>query len=196
MTGQQFTHPDDAVARIQRVPVPGWGPLDGDPGGADPPLPAAGVADAPGWAETPGRPPDDHVEPGADWPHAFARMLVETLAGTRPPRQVLPWTTTRARSQFDRLLRGFGGPGATGAGRPVPGKGGAQPRVMRVVATRPASDVIEMSVIAGFGARVRALALRLERPQGEVSARTRRPPWPDAVLAASSGWICTDIEAA
>jgi hypothetical protein len=123
-------------------------------------------------------------------------MLVETLAGSRPARQILPWTTARARSQFDRLLRGFGGAGSPGTGRPVAGKGGMQPRVMRVVATRPASDVIEMSVIAGFGARVRALALRLERPPAEVRARMRRLPWPDTALAASSGWVCTDIEAA
>jgi hypothetical protein len=41
-----------------------------------------------------------------------------------------------------------------------------------------------MTVIAGFGQRTRALALRLERATGEH---------PDD---ASGGWVCTDIEAA
>jgi hypothetical protein len=198
MTGQQSALADDAVAddavaRIQRVPVPGWGPLDGDCGAAGPACLTTSPADAPGAGWLPSPDDQDCGEPGADWPHVFARMLVEMLAGTRPARQILPWTTTRARSQFDRLLRGFGGAGAPGAGRPVPGTGGVQPRIVRVVATRPASDVIEMSVIARFGARVRALALRLERPSAQAPARTRRP---DAVLAGSPGWVCTDIEAA
>jgi hypothetical protein len=105
-------------------------------------------------------------------------MLTEALAGSRPPRQIVPWTSKRARSQFDRLLRGFrsGQEIATG-----------QPRILRVVTTRPAVDVIEMSVVAGFGPRTRALALRLERAEGER---------PGLHADASGGWVCTDIEAA
>jgi hypothetical protein len=44
-----------------------------------------------------------------------------------------------------------------------------------------------MSVIAGFGPRTRALAVRLERAAGGN---------PDAPEDASGGWVCTDIEAA
>jgi hypothetical protein len=105
-------------------------------------------------------------------------MLTEALAGSRPARQILPWTSRRARSQFDRLLRGFRGDTGSATG---------QPRVLRVVTTRPAQDVIEMSVIAGFGPRTRALAVRLERATDGH---------PDASEDASSGWVCTDIEAA
>jgi len=124
---------------------------------------------------------------GTDWPTRFARMVTEALAGGRPAGQILPWTSKRARSQFLRLLRAFGstGPGST-AGRPGgtrggQARGGSQPRIVRVVATRPARDTIEMSVIARFGERVRALALRLERITGEDR---------------QGEWICTDIEAA
>jgi len=117
--------------------------------------------------------------PAGDWPGRFALMLTEALAGSRPARQILPWTSRRAWSQFDRLLRGFGDRGT--------GSAAGQPRVLRVRTTRPAQDVIEMSVIAGFGPRTRALALRLERATGE------RPDAPDG---ASGGWVCTDIEAA
>jgi len=211
MTGQQLAVTDDVVSRIQCVPVPGWGPLDGDGEVAVPPScatgsrsPAREQTPEPGWTRPPGD--QDRSQPGADWPHAFARLLVEALAGTRPARQILPWTTARARSQFDRLLRAFDGAGAAGAGKPGTGKSGAQARVVRVVATQPTAGVIEMSVIAGFGARTRAFALRLERPAGKAltplgkapasGASTHRPPWPDAVLAASSGWVCTDIEGA
>ena len=122
-------------------------------------------------------PSDTSAGPGGDWPARFARMLTEALAGSRPARQILPWMSRRARNQFDRLLRGFRGTGsATG-----------QPRVLRVVTTWPAQDVIEMSVIAGFGPRTRALAVRLERATGGH---------PDAPGDASGGWVCTDIEAA
>lgn len=122
-------------------------------------------------------------EAGTDWPTRFARMLTEALAGARPAAQILPWTSKRARSQFLRLLRGFGSGDLGGARGGTGGcpRGGGQPRILRVVATRPARDAIEMSVIAGFGDRVRALALRLER-----IAREDCP----------GEWVCTDIEAA
>jgi hypothetical protein len=105
-------------------------------------------------------------------------MLTEALAGSRPARQILPWTNRRARSQFERLLRSFRCGTASTDG---------QSRVLRVLTTWPAQDVIEMSVIAGFGPRTRALALRLERATAEL---------PDARHGASGGWVCTDIEAA
>jgi hypothetical protein len=144
--------------------VPDWTPCADDMGCPAAELPAPGEGTA---------------GPAGDWPGRFAVMLTEALAGSRPPRQILPWTSRRARSQFDRLLRGFGAAGI--------GSATGQPRVLRVRTTRPAADVIEMSVIAGFGPRARALALRLERATGE------RPDAPDD---ASGGWVCTDIEAA
>lgn len=124
-------------------------------------------------------------EPG-DWPQRFARMVAEALAGARPARQIMPWTSKRARTQFHRILPGFRG--ASG-----------QPRILRVVASRPALNAIEMSVIAGFGPRTRAFAIRLERLSEEDRSRLAsvgRLPWPDAVMTASGGWVCTDIEAA
>ena len=83
------------------------------------------------------------------WPSRFAQVLAETLAGSRPPRQIEPWTTQQAREHIYRL-----GPRMASAQRP---------RIRRVVTYRPASDVMEMAVVVGFGPRVRALAVRLER---------------------------------
>ncbi|HTU72183.1 MAG TPA: Rv3235 family protein [Trebonia sp.] len=135
----------------------------------------------------PVRPGDSLGEMGPDWPTRFARMVTEALAGARPAAQILPWTSKRARSQFLRLSRAFASPdnrgacGRAGGGAGGLGRGRGQLRIVRVVASRPARDAIEMSVIARFGERVRALALRLER-----TARADSP----------GEWICTDIEAA
>ena len=135
------------------------------------------------------------VAPGLDadgaWARQFARLLTEALSGARPVRQILPCVSERARIQLHALMPLFGG--------------GQRPRLLRVIATRPARDVIEMTVIAGLGARTRALAVRLQRTdsaertpawltpadpagQRQVSARPARPTAPR--------WLCTDIEAA
>jgi Family of unknown function (DUF6459) len=174
VTGHQPALVDDTDPMARVALVPGWGPLDGARWPAGPShRPGADAAPAGDLVR------GDLAEPAGDWPQRFAQLLTEALAGTRPARQVQPWTTKRAASQFDRLLRGFGDGGA--------GSATGQPRVLRVRTTRPAKDVIEMSVIAGFGPRARALALRLERATGEH---------PDTHGDASGGWVCTDIEAA
>jgi hypothetical protein len=194
MPGQQIVHspatdlasatdymPSAELPTVRLVTVPNW---------ADP-----GVEEGGGGTIAAAREPPRDGQPGGgqpawgqpgDWPQRFARMVTEALAGSRPARQITPWTSKRARSQFHRLKAGF--PSAD-----------EQPRIIRVVATRPTRDAIEMSVIAGFGPRTRAFALRLERLPEEDRRRlasARRLPWPDAVMTASGGWICTDIEAA
>ena len=135
------------------------------------------------------------VAPGldadGDWARQFARLLTEALSGARPVRQILPCTSDRARVQLRALMPLFAG--------------GQRPRLLRVIATRPARDVIEMTVIAGLGARTRALAVRLQR----ADPAERPPAWltpadpvgPRQVSAlparpAGPRWLCTDIEAA
>ncbi len=123
--------------------------------------PAHPVADPPAGPRT-ARPPD--ADPGG-WPDQFAQILAETLAGSRPAHQLTPWTTERARRQIRKL-----GPLlATGQ----------RPRVRRVMSSAPASGVLELTAIVGFGPRVRVLALRLERDE---SRRGR--------------WCCTAIDSA
>ena len=131
------------------------------------------------------------------WPSRFAQVLAETLAGSRPPRQIEPWTTQQAREHIYRL-----GPRMASAQRP---------RIRRVVTYRPASDVMEMAVVVGFGPRVRALAVRLERsascPPAAVGGSAGpgapvsrgRPTVSDGVAGqgkpAGRG-VCTAVEAA
>jgi hypothetical protein len=126
-------------------------------------------------ARAPGLPggPPTRGQPDA-WPSRFAQVLAETLAGSRPPAQLTPWTTERARTHIRRL-----GPLLAAGQRPF---------VHRVVTSLPASGVIEMSVVVGFGPRVRALAVRLERADS-------RPASP-GVPGRPARWLCTAVEAA
>jgi hypothetical protein len=108
-----------------------------------------------------------------DWPQRFARLLVETLAGARPARQIVPWTTERSRSHIRKISPALGG--------------GQRPRVLRVLMSHPGPGVTEMTVIVGIGPRIRALAVRLEQ-----AARTSQP----VRHQQPNRWICTDVEAA
>jgi|SRR5215472_9537342 len=103
----------------------------------------------------------------AAWPTQFAQILAETLAGYRPQRQLMPWTTERARRRISQL-------GLMLAGA-------RQLKVRRVVVSSPTGDVLEMTIIVDLGSRIRAVAVRLERP-GSRGVADR--------------WQCTDVEAA
>jgi hypothetical protein len=60
------------------------------------------------------------------------------------------------------------------------------PKIRRILTSRPDSDVVEVTVIAGFGPRTRALAMRFEHLAARPSA-PGLPPRP-------ARWLCTDIE--
>jgi Family of unknown function (DUF6459) len=139
--------------------------------------PGSGAPPAPPISPSPftGRGPR-HRGPGpaTQWPSQFAQVLAETLADSRSQGQIAPWTTNQARRRIRQL-----GPMLAA---------GAAPRVRRVMTTRPAAGVVEMTVIVGCGPKVRALAVRLER-DGRPGGR----PGPDAGAAR---WICTAVEAA
>ena len=182
--------PDPAAVRLLAVPdsaPPYDDALPGPPpddlavrtGGAT----WADDRDEPGRVAGPGA--DQAAAAGSDpagdqvWPSRFAQVLVETLAGSRPPRQMVPWTTQHARSNIQRL-----GP-TLSAGQPAARQ---RPLVRRVVTSRPTCDVVEMTVICGFGPRIRALAVRLER----TTPRDATPGQP----ARAARWLCTAVEAA
>ena len=175
--------PDPAAVRLCRIPDPAP-PYDADLPGAPPTAAPAGsdAARHGGRRAAGGGATGEHgatgersaatVPPG--WPSRFAQVLAETLAGSRPPVQIVPWTTEMARSHIQRL-----GPQLASVQRP---------RVRRVVTFQPASDVLEMTVVVGFGPRVRALAVRLERADAPAEAGGHR--------SGPSGWLCTAVEAA
>jgi hypothetical protein len=190
--GRQAPLPD-AVA-VRRLPVPDPAPpfddeilaltTGNEPVGAPAAGPdAAGPPDgqgacgteADGESDSPPRPPGasggaPRSDPGGTWPSQFAQVLAETLAGSRPAQQLTPWTTEQARKRIRQL-----GPMLATDQRP---------KVRRVITSAPAAGVLEMTAVVGFGPRVRALALRLERDQ----ARPYRQ--------GSDRWCCTAIESA
>jgi hypothetical protein len=117
------------------------------------------------------------------WPGHFAQVLAETLAGSRPAQQIVPWTTEQAQRHIQRL-----GPLMSA---------GSQPRVRRVVTFRPSADVLEMTIVLVVGPRVRALAVRMERT-GPASPRPQDAGPRAAVTHRSqpAPWVCTAVEAA
>ena len=175
---------EDVAAAGPPGPFPrlGTGPGGAGPGGArgaPPPsgpgspdqTDAAGPRQPPAAPGSPGRPGPPASPPG--WPGQFAQVLAETLAGSRPPRQLVPWTTERARDRIQRLGPLFAA--------------GQQPRVRRVVTFHPTADAMEMAVVVVFGPRVHALALRLERGGEQATAGRAAQP---------GRWLCVAVEAA
>jgi len=157
--------------RLAGHPPHGTEPWDrggGEPGGR----PASGTTrSAPRPAAVPGVPPG--------WQNRFAQVLAETLAGARPPRQIVPWTTEETLRRIQRL-----GPRLASEQRP---------RVRRVLTSLPAPDVMEMAVVVGFGPRVKALAVRLEQTRARPAAL---PGGGAAGEPTAARWVCTAVEAA
>ena len=158
------------------------GPGDSQPGQSRTGAPRTAGARPPAGSR-PGRAPATDAD---QWPGRLAHVLVETLAGARPERQVTRWTTEQARRRIRQL-----GPLLAA---------GYQPRVHRIIASAPAADVVEMAVIVAVGPRVRAVALRLERSRRTDTSRTDtwgvRGRGPDAARDQAMPWLCTAIECA
>jgi Family of unknown function (DUF6459) len=118
-------------------------------------------------------PPGAAADPATARPRQLALVIVEVLAGVRPDRQLVPLATDRVRAR----VRGLAPLLASDR----------RPRVARIVTSRPAARVVEMTVVVDFGPRSRALAMRFEH----VAARPAAPGWP----ARPARWLCTAIEA-
>jgi hypothetical protein len=186
-SGEDF--PPFDLSALRLVPVPDVGPpFDGElqagaPASLPPPAPAvvksSDRSSALTCAAGTGR-----LESTGEWPQQFARLLAEALAGARPIRQILPWTSERARLHLHNLTPLFGG--------------GQRPQVLRVIATRPAREVIEMTVIVRVGTRTRALAIRLERtqPPRQLAGHAMGGATDTRPADTPLRWVCTDIEAA
>jgi hypothetical protein len=185
----------DDLSALRLVPVPDVGPpFDGELQAAAP----VGVTAGRSWAQELGAvaeaadpvintPGVGGLESPGEWPRQFARLLTEALAGARPVRQILPWTSERARGHLHRLMPLFAG--------------GQRPRVVRVIATRPTRQVIEMTVVLSVGTRTRALAIRLEHmaPPRHLSRHAEHAAAgarPGQQATTALRWVCTDIEAA
>jgi hypothetical protein len=152
------------------------------------PSPAPSASSAPsasGQDRTPSAPtstgptgtaPDAAGQAGASQavplPRQFAQVIVEILAGFRPLRQAVGWTTDRVRAQIGDLTQVL--------------TSDQRPRIRRIVTSQPTASVVEMTVVVNFGQRSRALAMRFEH----MPARRPAPGLP----ARPARWLCTEIE--
>lgn len=179
-TPAQSMPPDSAGPRLIEVPA-GWPPYDCETHGAACSAPREAADPSPRGSlarehglEPPGAPPAFTASEGAAlaWPRQFAQVIVEILAGSRSPRQLVPWTTEEVRAQIELLSQALA---AT-----------ERPRIRRIRTSQPTARVVEMTVVISFGPRSRALAMRLEH----LSARRPAPGLP----ARPARWLCTAIE--
>jgi Family of unknown function (DUF6459) len=113
------------------------------------------------------------ADPATALPWQFAQVIVEIMAGLRPPKQLIGLTTERARAQVQRLA-------------PLLASD-RRPKIARIVTSRPTAGAVEMTVVVHVGPRSRALAVRLEH----LAARPTTPGRP----ARPDRWLCTAVEA-
>ena len=146
-----------------------------------PPAPSAPGQDRMPGAPAGGGPANSEVRAGnvrgaagqaTALPRQFAQVIVEILAGSRPLRQTVGWTTDRVRAQIGDLTQLLASD--------------QRPRIRRIVTSQPAASVVEMTVVINFGPRSRALAMRFEH----MPARQPAPGLP----ARPARWLCTEIE--
>jgi hypothetical protein len=189
--GQRTPPESPASSELRLITVPaGWPPYDCETHGAACPVARAAALtkphvshQAPALAGPP-RPTAPSLAPGQGTagqgtagqatalPRKFAQVIVEILAGSRPLRQTVGWTTDRVRVQIGDLTQVLASD--------------QRPRIRRVVTSQPAASVVEMTVVVTFGARSRALAMRFEH----LPARQPRPGLP----ARPARWLCTELE--
>jgi Family of unknown function (DUF6459) len=169
--------PPFAALRLVKVPD-GAPPYDGEthragPGGAAARAEAGSCHDAPQRAGC-SAPAASPAVAGttAALPRQLAQVMVEILAGMRPMRQVVPMTTDRARERIRHLAPAL--------------SSDRQPRIRSFRTSRPAGHVLEIAVVASFGSRTRAVAMRFEH----VAGREAAPGLP----ARPARWLCTEIE--
>ena len=151
----------------------GGAPSLGAPSGGAPSLGAPSLGAPSLGAPSGGAPSGGAADLTSAWPRQLAVVIVEVLAGVRPERQLVALATDRVRARVAGLAP------LLACDR--------RPRITRIVTSRPAARVVEMTVVVNFGPRSRALALRVEH----VAARPAAPGWPGR----PARWLCTAIEA-
>ena len=170
------TAPADAAARAGDLARAGRAAPAGDLARAGRAAPAgdlarAGRAAPAGTAS--GAPGHASAGQATALPRQFAQVIVEILAGSRPLRQTVGWTTDRVRTQIGDLTQVLASD--------------QRPRIRRIMTSQPAASVVEMTVVVNFGPRSRALAMRFEH----MPARRPAPGLPTR----PERWLCTEIEA-
>lgn len=119
-------------------------------------LAAIDVEDDPYRDPVPPRTPRADLPDPREWAARIGQALVETMAGLRPPTQLVRWVLPDAYAGIARAS-------LTAQRRLSTAKGSHRRRILirRVDVCEPADGVAEVSLVVQDGHRVRALALRL-----------------------------------
>jgi hypothetical protein len=102
-------------------------------------------------------PPDADLATAAE---VITRLVFEVLAGRRPLHHLARWVTLKVADELSWHRPSV----------PVTGRAPA-PRIMASWIQRPAPDRAEVGAVANVGARIQAVALRLERFRGRWRCR-------------------------
>ncbi len=95
-------------------------------------------------------------DPGA-WAGRFVQGLLEVLAGSRPPTQLLRWSTSEVYASIQRRAQISAGAGPVRGFRPL---------VRSVRVCEPDDGVAEVTAVIQRAGRVHAVAMRLEGIDG------------------------------
>ncbi|WP_462187740.1 Rv3235 family protein [Frankia sp. CcWB2] len=107
----------------------------------------------------PGRPAGSRTNPPSrETAVVIVRAIVETLGGVRPASHLAGWTTPRLQNDLERIVA------------QTTDRRRSQVRSVRVSEPRP--GVAEVSAVISRGARVAALALRMESSGGRWRVTT------------------------
>jgi hypothetical protein len=141
--------PAEPAARARRTPPPAAAPTD-------PTAARRRAGTGPGAAAG----TDDGLPDPAGWAGQFVQAAVEVAAGLRQPSQLSRWTTGPVRDALARRS-------TLNQRRAAPAARAPQRAVVRSVrASSPAPGIAEASAVVSDGARLRAVALRLEAFEG------------------------------
>lgn len=147
--------PQTEPAAAQRIAVQPAPDAPADQGRLELPLGSAGPGPRTMLVDTDVAEPSIPLPDPRAWVATFVQAAVEVAAATRPPAQLVRWTTLDVHAMLVRRS-------ALAARFDRAGTNRRRAVVRTVIVCRPAPDVCEASAVVADGERVRAVALRAE----------------------------------
>jgi len=133
----------------------------------------AGVGGVPKHAVLDGAPASgspSHLPPPRPWATQLAQAIAEIVTGTRPPQQLIRWTSLEVfealRHRAASAARTTGSPALRPPARPAAAGPVGRAIVRSVRICEPTSGAVEVSAVVQYGPRCRAMAFRLDGING------------------------------
>ncbi|MCL6550924.1 MAG: hypothetical protein K6T37_07950 [Acidothermus cellulolyticus] len=111
-----------------------------------------------------------HLPPPRPWATQLAQAIAEIVTGTRPPQQLIRWTSLEVfealRHRAASAARTTGSPALRPPARPAAAGPVGRAIVRSVRICEPTSGAVEVSAVVQYGPRCRAMAFRLDGING------------------------------